>query len=130
MVDRNMNRWMIIVVVCGVLGGGYGLARLSAGDAEAKLDFDRKTWTSETRIYEEDAPRRAMIDAVLARLGPGMSREAVTELLGPPTDTPYFRDHNLVYWLGQGGNGLSVDSAWLLVDFEDGGLVSARVAED
>lgn len=125
-----MKLWVIILLACGILAGGYGLVRVTAGDVETGLQFDRETWTSETRIYDEDAPRLAMIDDVLARLERGMSREAVTELLGPPTDTPYFRDHDLVYWLGQSRRGMSVDSEWLLVDFADGKLSGARVASD
>lgn len=93
-------------------------------------EFDRAVWTSETAIYEESYPRLAMLDDVRARLEPGMSREAVVDLLGPPTETPYFADHDLVYWLGQERSGVSVDSAWLVVDFAETGLDRVQVLTD
>jgi len=130
MKSTGMKIWLIPGVLCGALVAGYAGARLPADRAEARAAFDRGVWTSERRIHDVPAPRLAMADAVLARLDPGMTRAAVTALLGPPTETPHFRGHDLVYWLGQGGRGFSVDSHWLLVDFGDPGLVSARVATD
>jgi len=98
--------------------------------AEGTMHFDHENWTSETRLYDADAPRLATIDAVLARLEPGMTREAVTDLLGLPTETPYFRSHDLVYWLGQETGGVSIDSKWLVVDFSERGLERSQVVAD
>jgi outer membrane protein assembly factor BamE (lipoprotein component of BamABCDE complex) len=105
-------------------------AFLKTGGAGMAQGFSRDVWTSENRIYDEDYPRLQMIDDVLARLARGMSRADVEVLLGEPTDTPYFRQHDLVYWLGQQSGKLMVDSSWLVIDFDEGGLVSARMVTD
>lgn len=92
--------------------------------------FNRDVWTSETRIYDEDHPRLQMIDDLLPQLERWLSRGEVEALLGPASDTPYFVDQDLVYWLGPDRNRVSVDSSWLVVDFDEAGLKTARVVSD
>ncbi|WP_164102270.1 hypothetical protein [Candidatus Laterigemmans baculatus] len=55
----------------------------------------------------------------------GLSRAEVVELLGEPPPTEYFRDWDLVYWLGPERGFISIDSEWLVIRFDE----SDRVAE-
>jgi hypothetical protein len=49
----------------------------------------------------------------------GMTREEVTSLLGPKTETEYFREWDLVYYLGPGRYGNAIgDSEWLVIRFD------------
>jgi outer membrane protein assembly factor BamE (lipoprotein component of BamABCDE complex) len=54
-----------------------------------------------------------------------MTREEVVSLLGTPTETNYFPEHDLVYWLGSEGGYFSLDSEWwLAIKFGRNGRVS------
>lgn len=96
------------------------------------MDFDPKIWADEAAFYEEPYPRRAMVGDVRARmLTPSMTRADVIALLGQPTDTPYFADHDLVYWLGPETGIAGMDSQWLVIDFDAAGkFQNAQVATD
>jgi hypothetical protein len=57
-----------------------------------------------------------MVDDLLRHHELGsMTRAAVVALLGPPTQTTYFRDYDLVYWLGPERGFMSIDSEWLVM---------------
>lgn len=61
----------------------------------------------------------------------GESRAAVLGQLGPPHDGPYFRDHDLVYYLGDERGLMGIDSEWLVIDFDrDGKVASYAVVSD
>ncbi|UHA58640.1 outer membrane protein assembly factor BamE [Metabacillus litoralis] len=49
----------------------------------------------------------------------GMTKREVITLLGPPTDTEYFKNEkNIVYYLGDERGVISIDSEWLVIDFD------------
>ncbi|WP_432200354.1 hypothetical protein ACRAQ7_12210 [Erythrobacter sp. W53] len=54
----------------------------------------------------------------------GLSEAEVVELLGPETETTYFQEYDFVYSLGPERGFLSIDSEWLVIDFDDNGEVS------
>ncbi len=61
----------------------------------------------------------------------GLKKAEVVALLGPETDTNYFSDHDLVYALGPERGWLSLDSEWLVIDFDrDGVVASYQVVTD
>ncbi len=73
-----------------------------------------------------------MIDALLTqrRLN-GLSRLEIVALLGQPTPTNKFAEHDLVYWLGPERGSLRIDSEWLVIDFgPDGRAASYRIVRD
>ncbi len=81
--------------------------------------FDAATWSDPDVFYDPPFPRRAMARDLIARhLTEGQPRAEIEALLGPRTDTPYFADRGLIYWLGTGGDGLGVDAEWLAMDFD------------
>lgn len=98
----------------------------------AAMTFDPAIWRDQVAIYSDAFPRRRMVaDLRRNHLSTGMTREQVTALIGPPTDTAKFRDHGLVYWVGPEPGGVSIDSQWLLIDLDPSGrVVAIDVATD
>ena len=54
----------------------------------------------------------------------GRSRGEIVALLGEPTTTDYFKDYDLVYWLGPERGLISIDSEWLVIRLDSLGRVS------
>lgn len=56
-----------------------------------------------------------MVDDLLSRHNfRGMAREQVVAIVGEPDKTEYFRDWEMVYWLGPERGFVSIDSEWLV----------------
>ena len=56
-----------------------------------------------------------MVDDLLRRHSfRGMTREQVTAIVGEPDKTEYFKEWDLVYWLGPERGFMSIDSEWLV----------------
>lgn len=102
------------------------------GDSAVTTAFDAAVWADEAAVYAAPYPRNQMIADLRKRvLSRGMPRAEVIALLGPPTETEYFADHDLVYWLGPETGAISIDSQWLLVDFDAAdALQSTEVRSD
>lgn len=95
------------------------------GEAQMAAEFDKQRWNDDISIHQEPYPRRQMVDDVMTNhLAVGQSRAEVIERLGEPTDTPYFKDFDLVYWLGAEKGYISVDSLWLVIKLDAEGRVS------
>jgi hypothetical protein len=54
----------------------------------------------------------------------GRSRADIVALLGEPSKTAYFKDYDLVYWLGPERGLMSIDSEWLVMRLDSLGRVS------
>lgn len=97
-------------------------------------EFDREVWLAgEKQEFSPDAPRLRMADGLIAsRSLVGKTKEQVESLLGPQTDTNYFRpEYDLVYWLGAERSYISIDSEWLALKIGKGNVVSeARIVRD
>ena len=105
---------------------------------EGDLSFDSTIWKRGFTdnfgiIYSPDTIRLRMVDDLLHRHRlRGMTREEVVSLLGTPPETNYFREYDLVYWLGPDGGYIgsrvpapSIDSEWwLAIKFGGDGRVS------
>jgi hypothetical protein len=62
-----------------------------------------------------NAVRIRMVDDLLRRHRfIGMARGEVTSIIGEPDKTEYFRDWDMVYWLGPERGFMGVDSEWLV----------------
>jgi hypothetical protein len=62
-----------------------------------------------------DAVRIRMVNDLLRRQSfRGMTRDQVTDVVGEPDRTQYFRDSDMVYWLGPERGFISIDSEWLV----------------
>lgn len=89
------------------------------------INFDKVHWANQKEIYNEPFIRLQMSGDVTRNvLQIGQSKEQVIELLGQPEDTKYFKDFDLVYWLGQEKGFVSIDSSWLVIKFDGTGSVS------
>ena len=53
-----------------------------------------------------------------------MTREQVIAIVGEPDKTEYFRDFDMVYWLGPERGFMSIDSEWLVFRLDDQNRVS------
>ena len=76
--------------------------------------------------------RLAMADDLVAtqRLNK-LSRGSVVALLGEPLKTPYFKEFDMVYWLGPERDYPRIDSEWLVIKLDSSGNVeAAKVVRD
>ena len=88
--------------------------------------FAPKAWRDSTQAYGPLAVRGCMVDDLLARRRlQGLARNEVVALLGEPRPSSYFRQYDLVYWLGPERGLVSVDSEWLVFRLD----ATGRVAE-
>lgn len=95
--------------------------------------FDSARWKARALDGDLQWPTRLrMIDDLLRRQRlVGADRATVERLLGPPDDTPYFKDWSMVYWLGPERGHIRIDSEWLVIRLDDKGVVSeAKIARD
>ena len=61
----------------------------------------------------------------------GLTRQGVVARLGEPPKTEYFKDFDLVYYLGPARGFISIDSEWLVLKLgPDGRVVRATIAHD
>ena len=75
--------------------------------------FDTVAWQGGNSLT--NAVRIRMVDDLLRRHNfRGMPREKVTAIIGEPDKTEYFKEWDLVYWLGQERGWISIDSEWLV----------------
>ena len=115
---------LVILVTLGLIGGYFILA-------QQKMSFDRSVWLDELAIRDEPYPRQQMLSDLLANhITMGMTRSDIVYLLGEPTETTHFQSYDLVYWVGSEPGLISIDSEWLVFDFEDDILVDYRRVTD
>lgn len=89
------------------------------------------TFTTE-RWLNDPENRTAIIDDLLANYPlVGMTEQEIIDLLGKNTNTSYFKaDNRFVYRLGDERGLMSIDSEWLLIDFENGIVADYSVTSD
>ena len=93
--------------------------------------FDSAAWKANTDSFT-NAVRIRMVDDLLRRHSfRGMTRNQVTAIVGEPDKTEYFRDWDLVYWLGPERGFISIDSEWLVFHLDGQKKVSDyRIVRD
>ena len=126
---------LMVILLCAVLswpfirlGGTIFFA--SAEEYANRRAFDAALWQDPSQV--DNGIRIRMVDDLLTRHQlQGMTHEKIVELLGNPEDTPYFRDWDLVYWLGPERSFFSIDSEWLVIRLDPQGRVAEyRVVTD
>lgn len=61
----------------------------------------------------------------------GITREEVILLLGEETETDYFKtENNMVYYLGQERSLISIDSEWLVLEFQNDCVTEVNIVRD
>lgn len=94
--------------------------------------FDPEAWQANRHRPLTGPPRIDMIDDLLERHElVGRPRATVVALLGEPEETDYFREYDMVYWLGPERGLISIDSEWLVLRLSgDGRVTERRVVSD
>jgi hypothetical protein len=94
--------------------------------------FDAVAWQRNEARNSSWPARLRMVDDLLKRRAlDGLTPEGVVRLLGPRDDTDYFREWDMVYYLGPERGLISIDSEWLVVRFGPDGRVSDyRIVRD
>lgn len=117
----------VYVLLVGSLLLGPGIA-----DYWHRRTFEPAGWRRNERRDVLWPTRLTMVDDLLTRHSlRGMSRDSVERLLGPRDSTDYFRDWDLVYWLGPERGLIRIDSEWLVLKLGPDGRVSDyRIVRD
>jgi hypothetical protein len=118
--------------------GAFGLPTLRRALLPLPTDrchdssFNPAAWRDSSLAYSAAAVRGCMVDDLLARQPMrGRSRAEIVALLGEPRPTAYFKNYDLVYWLGPERGLMSIDSEWLVMRLDSAGRVSqARIVTD
>lgn len=109
-----MNQKIFIISFFALLGVGLVIYLDST-----KIRFDSFQWKQSGQLNQVSYPRLQMADNLIRdRTLYGKTKEQIIELLGKPSDSGYFKDYDLVYWLGPSRDWLSVDSEWLLIKLD------------
>ena len=134
---RTIVRVVASIAGVAVVGFGGFLAYIFLSPVvESHLNavkFDSASWKA--RSLDDDymwPTRLRMADDLLdsGRLS-SVSRAQVEELLGPPDETSYFQDWDMVYNLGPERGFIRIDSEWLVVRLDAKGAVQeARLVRD
>ncbi len=97
----------------------------------ARQPFDPVAW-QQALHNQTDPVRIRMVDDLLRRHQfRGMTRVEVVALIGEPDDTPYFKDWDMVYWLGPERGFMGIDSEWLVFRLDDDKVVNDyRIVRD
>src|SRR5262245_45306517 len=122
---------VVAAVAIALYGGAWVV--LPHPEIPRSLAFDEASWRQgQTAVTNQNAPRLPSADGLLASgILNGKPKEEVLNILGPVTDTNKFADHGLVYWLGPERGFISIDSEWLVIDFDSSGRVSkATLVQD
>jgi hypothetical protein len=92
--------------------------------------FERIAWQDKTQV--EQGVRLRMADRLIARgILLGKTQSEILELLGEPSSSGYFADWDMVYWLGNERDFISIDSEWLVLRLAANGRVTDnRIVRD
>jgi hypothetical protein len=122
----------VLVTACAAVTG-FVLLKHRVDAYLHATKFDSAAWKA--RSMEEGVmwpTRLRMVDDLFDRnLREGVLRAQVEDLLGPPDNTSYFHDWDLVYQLGPERGLIRIDSEWLVFRLDPGGrVVEYRVVRD
>ena len=111
------TRWILgvtFLVVLGVAVLATPFVRPYIQERMGRVRFESAAWQA-ALSNRTDAVRIRMVDDLLRRHRfRGMTRQQVTAIIGQPDQTEYFRDWDMVYWLGPERGFMSIDSEWLV----------------
>ena len=131
MASVTIPRWLrITLIVIGlavltvIVGGWLFLRSLSPLSRCDERRFTPARWNDSTLAFGPGAIRGCVVDDLLRREKlRGRTRAEIVALLGEPPRTDYFRDYDLVYWLGPERGMMSIDSEWLVFRLDSTGRV-------
>ena len=96
------------------------IAYKAGGEYPARTSFNSSAWQDSDRAFSQDPIRIRMVDDLLKRHKlDEMTRAEVVALLGEPDETPYFREWDMVYWLGPERGMMGIDAEWLVLRLDE-----------
>ena len=103
----------VAVTICVVAVARWFFLGDTIQEHMRRRPFDAAAWRGEKTLTND--VRIRMVDDLLRRHSfRGMTREQVTAIAGDPDKTEYFKNWDLVYWLGPERGWMSIDSQWLV----------------
>jgi hypothetical protein len=122
---RMTTRWRLLLVAGFVLLGLGVWSFRPIGQP-----FDPVAWQDPVRVKQ--GVRLAMADRLVAKgTMLGKTRSQVVRSLGEPSGEGYFKDWDLVYWLGPERGFICIDSEWLVLRLGGNGqVVESRIVRD
>jgi hypothetical protein len=135
---RWLRTLLIVLGVMGMIGAlaiaavGLLISQIVSGPRIDLLDFDSTKWqAASNHDRSHDSVRLRMADSFLSDRQPvGKTRDQLVALLGEPDDTEYFRNYDMVYYLGPERGPFGIDSEWLVIKLTDGVAAEARLVAD
>jgi hypothetical protein len=115
-----------LILCIGAVFVGFKFMQPEVDAYRHRDQFNSADWKS--RSLDGDAmwpTRLRMVDDLMQRKHlEGQPRARVEELLGPPDRTEYFRDWDMVYFLGPERGYTRIDSEWLVLRLSAAGTVT------
>lgn len=100
-------------------------------DPMARCDehrFDTALWRDSLASSYPRAVRGCIVDDLLSSINlHRRTRPEIVAILGEPPKTGYFKEYDLVYWLGPERSLISIDSEWLVFRLDSLGRVAEFV---
>lgn len=94
-------------------------------DRPPSIRFESVKWKNKGLRESGHPIRIQMVDDLLKNHTlDGISKAEVVGLLGEPDNPGYFKDWDLVYWLGPERSAISIDAEWLVIRFNSEQKVS------
>jgi hypothetical protein len=94
-------------------------------------EFSSLEWKSSEPEMTWDSLRLKMADDLVENhIKKGQSKAAVILLLGKPDKTEYFKDYDMVYYLGRERNPIGIDSEWLVIKLNSDKVESFHIVRD
>lgn len=118
MVRRVLILVGVMVALSFVLACAWILFGGAIQERMRRERFDPVAWQSRHGI-ENDVRIRIVDDLLRQHNFHGMARDQLTAIVGEPDQTEYFKDWDLVYWLGPERGFMSIDSEWLVFRLDD-----------
>ena len=121
----------LVAVFCLIFVTAWAFFRFVLGEGPmarcaGHQQFDRIAWSDSAQAFGPLAVRGCMVDELMANHDfRGRHRASIVGLLGEPPSTKYFKEYDLVYWLGPERSLMSIDSEWLVMRLDS----SSRVTE-
>jgi len=119
MTKRNHLRNISFLLACLVVSAGvWFFFGDSIRERLSRQRFDEGAWKA-SEGNGTNPVRIRMVDDLLSRHSfLGMTRDQVTGIIGDPDKTDYSEDWNMVYWLGPERGFMSIDSEWLVFQWD------------
>lgn len=116
MIQRQLTR-----IILGIAVITIGLTLPACGSEK----FESLAWKEAQERSGKPYVRLEMADDLIASQSLlSKTKDEVIALLGEPEKSGYFKEYDLVYWLGPERNSfISIDSEWLVIKLDERGRV-------